>query len=283
MTVINTNVASLNAQAAILGNARGLQQAMQQLSTGKRINSASDDAAGLSIASNFTGQIKSLNQAVRNANDGISMIQTFEGATGAITNMLQRMRELAVQAANDTYATADRSNLGKEVTSLTDQITLIANTTTWNGKYALKGGTNAVVTLQIGMTGTADALSLASGDLLGSAAATSGIAGSKLFPSGFDLSTATKSQTAIGKIDDALKSVSAARASMGAIVNRLQYAADNLTATSTHLSESRSRIEDTDYASATSELAKRQVIQQAATAMLAQANQQTQSVLTLLK
>jgi flagellin len=256
---------------------------MQQLSTGKRINTASDDAAGLSIASNFTGQIKSLNQAVRNANDGISMIQTFEGATGAITNMLQRMRELAVQAANDTYATADRSNLGKEVTSLTDQITLIANTTTWNGKNALKGGSNAKVTLQIGMTGSADALSLASGDLLGSAAAASGIAGSKLFPSGFDLSSASKSQTAIGKIDDALKSVSAARASMGAIVNRLQYAADNLTATSTHLSESRSRIEDTDYASATSELAKRQVIQQAATAMLAQANQQTQSVLTLLK
>jgi len=283
MTTISTNISSLRAQMAIAENANGLQQAMQQLSTGKRINSAADDAAGLAIASSMGGQIKSLNQAVRNANDGISMIQTFEGATNAITNMLQRMRELAVQAANDTYSTADRSNLGKEVTSLTDQISLIANTTTWNGRAALKGGTHAVLSLQIGMSGTADALSLASGALLGSAAAASGLAGSKLFASALDLSSASKSQTALGKIDDALKSVNSARASMGAIVNRLQYAADNLTGTSTHLSESRSRIEDTDYAVATSSLAKHQVIQQAATAMLAQANQQPQLVLALLK
>jgi flagellin len=280
MSVINTNVKSLIAQNAITVNNRSLTKAMEQLSTGKRINSAADDAAGLAIASKMTSQIRGLNQAVRNANDGISLLQTAEGATQEVTNMLQRMRELAVQAANDTYSTNDRSALQLEYDALSDEITRIHENTRWNDMNIFNSaatsaiGSAGSVTLQVGMNGSAsDAITVTF----------QSIAASALGVSGLSLSSYTSASSAIATIDAAIEEIDSFRATLGANINRLTYAADNLTNVSMNASASRSRIQDTDYASATTELARTQIIQQAATAMLAQANQQPQNVLSLLR
>lgn len=284
MTVINTNVAALNAQAALASNARGLSEAMSQLSTGKRINSANDDAAGLAIAAKMTSQIRGLNQAVRNANDAITMLQTAEGATNEITNMLQRMRELAVQSANDTYSAADRTALHSEFDALRTEIARISSTTQWNNINVLDGtaGTSGAVKFQIGM----DSSTTASGNVMTFTFASFGNSVSTAVM--FDISAAaitsqTLASSAISLATSAIATVNSKRSDMGAAVNRLQYTIDNLTSIVTNASASRSRIEDADYSQATTELARRQVIQQAATAMLAQANQQPQVVLTLLK
>jgi flagellin len=276
MTVINTNVKSLVAQNAISINNRSMNKAMEQLSTGSRINSAADDAAGLAISDKMTAQVRGLNQAVRNANDGISMIQTAEGATKEITNMLQRMRELAVQAANDTNTSADRSALSSETTQLSEEITRIASNTTWNGMKLLDGTKFT----------SASAANFMVGANSGDAAITvsfQSVAASALSVSGLSLSTSSGAKTALGTVDAALKTIDTFRATLGAKINRLNYAADNLANVSQNTSASRSRIQDTDYATATTELARTQIISQAATAMLAQANQQPQSVLTLLR
>ena len=404
MTVINTNVSSLNAQAALASNARGLNKAMEQLSTGKRISSAADDAAGLAISTRLTSQIKGLNQAVRNGNDGISLVQIAEGASVEITNMLQRMRELAVQSANDTNTDGDREFLDLEFQQLKTEINRIGSTVQWNGvnvldgsfaqgtgtfKFQVGANANQIISLKIGdfrsydsdvnvtvdntdlttpkfdltdlntkfdptqdqaLVGTTVTLGISNhqvqytitaddikaiadtanpdlaeivagkmktllqdqldkstnaGDytvtdnqdgtmqVTGPASSTTsnGAITASAKVSAGDLSgihnesigTQDDSNSAIMAIDGALDVVNAQRAKMGATINRLQYAVDNLTNVSTRSSEARSRIEDTDYAQATMELAKRQIIQQAATAMLAQANQQPQQVLTLLK
>ena len=284
MTVINTNVASLNAQAAIATNARGLSKAMQQLSTGRRINSAADDAAGLAISDKLTSQIRGLNQAIRNANDGISMLQTAEGATNEITNMLQRMRELAVQASNDTNGIAERSALNVEFDQLRTEINRIANTTQFNGFNVLDGGsatgglTSGLATFHIGDAGSTnvqvqftfvDFRSTAASGLL------AGLSGKSL--------SGTNGLAAISAVNDGILAVDNQRSLMGALINRFQYTVDNLTNVVTNASASRSRIVDADYSQATAELAKSQIIQQAATSMLAQANQLPQSVLALLK
>ena len=280
MSVINTNVASLNAQAALATNSRGLQKAMEQLSTGKRINSAGDDAAGLAISSKMTAQIRGLNQAVRNASDAISMIQTAEGATNEISNMLQRMRELAVQASNDTNSTSDRSSLNAEFTALRSEINRIAATTQWNGFNVLDGtaGSAGSVTFQVGANaGGSNAVSMTFSDI------SAGASGALVGISASSLSTLSDASAAITATNSAISTIDQKRGDMGAVINRFQYTVDNLTNISTHASESRSRIQDTNYSQATTELAKRQIIQQAATAMLAQANQQPQTVLSLLK
>lgn len=280
MSVINTNVKSLVAQNALSVNNRSLTKVMEQLSTGKRINSASDDAAGLAISDKMTAQIRGLNQAVRNANDGISLLQTAEGATQEVTNMLQRMRELAVQAANDTYSTQDRSALQLENDALASEISRISSNTQWNNMYVFDTsasgaiGTSGVVYFQVGINGT-------SGDTI--SATFQSISASALSASGLDLTTASGAQSALGVIDDAIATIDTFRATLGAKINRLTYAADNLTNISQNTAASRSRIMDTDYAASTTELARTQIIQQAATAMLAQANQQPQTVLSLLK
>lgn len=286
MSVINTNVKSLVAQNAMAVNNRSLSKAMEQLSTGSRINSAADDAAGLAISNKMNAQIKGLNQAVRNANDGISMIQTAEGATKEVTNMLQRMRELAVQSANDTNTADDRGAIKKEFQQLTEEIDRIAGTTEWNGMKlfsATKGSaggigeTAGIAKLQVGAnSGSAQSISVTFSKINAS-----GLSLTKA--SSADLSTTTKAQAEIVKIDSALKTLDGYRADFGSKINRLTYAADNLTNTSNNTSASRSRIQDTDYASTTTELARTQIIQQAATAMLAQANQAPQSVLSLLR
>jgi len=403
MAVINTNTGSLYAQQSMNTNARGLATVMQQLSTGKRINNAVDDVAGLAISTRLTSQIKGLNQAVRNANDGISLIQTAEGATEQVTNMLQRMRELAVQSSNDTNNDKDRGFLNGEFQQLRNEIDRIGQNTQWNGanildgtgginldgKFAFQVGANSRQTIEIelpnmqtgidsgvtlaavtpttagaadmdfaaydsttpsaylgvtvqatvgtkafqyqitqadidsvdtaspgttmsqviaeglkskietayGTTGGYYGASAASGVLsltsegdiallgTGTAEAKSEEVVGDLSAIGgtLDITSAANAYDGLQKIDTALQVVNAARSNMGAIISRLQFATDNLANVAAKAQESRSRIEDTDYSIATTELAKRNIIQQAAQAMLAQANQAPQMVLQLLK
>jgi flagellin len=409
MSVINTNTKSIVAQNAMTVNNRSMSKAMEQLSTGRRINTAADDAAGLSIASKMTSQIKGLNQAVRNANDGISMLQTADGAMIEVTNMLQRMRELAVQSANDTNTADDRTYLNNEFQQLKNEIDRIAENTEWNGMKILNENPNlgsnasgnprevkfqvganadqtidvtfkkfdfassasgvtassaqlemgavadgasittAVVTIggtaltfdvatdftvlandpnstqvatfasqmqtairarsgyegisvsSVGEVLTIDdpagrslggfALTTVTGEVFTSAAGSSP-SGSSESDSVFYgnaaihssvITTKADANLSITALDHAIKAVNTERSTFGAVINRLNYAADNLTNVSQNTSESRSRVLDTDYAQATTELARTQIISQAATAMLAQANQAPQSVLSLLR
>jgi flagellin len=386
MAVINTNVSSILTQNSLAKNERAMSTAMEQLSTGKRINSASDDAAGLAIASRMTSQIEGLNQAVRNGNDAVSLIQTADGALIEVTNMLQRMRTLAVQAASDTNTAADRTALNQEFTLLRTEINRIGNNTQWNGEnvldqsfasntgaYSFQVGANAsqTIDLQIGAytttgaptdtTATAntptpaganqqqistvtiagttpavgDTIAVTVGDksyvhtvVVGAASAAqtvaeiatqikvelgtiTGITASLAIPATgvitftaaanntpFDISsskgllgginsssvlTAANANQSIVALDTAINTVNVGRAAMGATINVLVYAVENLSNVSLNASASKSRIEDTDFATATTELAKTQIIGQAATAMLAQANQIPQNVLSLLK
>ena len=288
MSVINTNVNSLIAQNAVNLNARALSNAMEQLSTGKRINGSKDDAAGLSISQIMTAQIRGLNQAVRNANDGVSLLQTADGAMIEQTNMMQRMRELAVQSASDTVTPDQKVYLDKEYQALLTEIDRIGAATQWNGKNLLDatGGTGGAGTyvFQVGANASQSisvSLEKARSDGILSTLATTKIVSDS---TGAAPTTSTAEATAaITAIDTALKAQNNQRAAIGAGINRLTYAADNLSNISMNTAASRSRIEDTDYATASTELARSQIIQQAATAMLAQANQSPQSVLALLK
>jgi len=281
MPSINTNVSALNAQAALAKNSRAMSTAMEQLSTGSRINSAADDAAGLAIGNTMTSQIRGLNQAVRNLNDGVNLLQTAEGALSETTNMLQRMRELAVQAASGTYSTTQRSYLQTEFYALNSQIDKIASETTWNGYTVLTataGDTsNGTFSFQSGQT-SGQTISVAIGGMTISALGLTATAST-----GIALSSAASASAAIAYIDTAINTVNSQRATIGAAVNRMTYAADNITNISANVSASRSTIMDTDYATASTNLSKAQIIQQASTAMLAQANQQPQTVLALLK
>jgi len=392
MTVINTNVKSLISQNALTKNSRDLASAMEQLSTGRRINSAKDDAAGLAISSRMTSQIRGLDQSVRNGNDAASMLQTAEGALIELTNMLQRMRELSVQAANDTYAPQDRSYLNQEFQQLKEEVQRITRATQWNGmnildgsfegdqgvpgKFAFQVGANEgqVITHTLGdigfrvnnvalaVTTPADAddpevgtitlsgeyaegdeifitlggesysYEVTSSDVVegdeaatlaniayqiaydidnnanfqagasvpqGSAVITYTGAADNLALDGtvsrtlvngalkdiqdLDILTTPNASEALGVLDDGIDTINSARADIGAVINRLNYAVDNLTNVSQYTSASRSTIQDANYAKASSELARTQIIQQAATAVLAQANTQAQTVLKLLQ
>lgn len=278
MSVINTNVKSIVAQNALTVNNRAMSKAMEQLSTGKRINGAADDAAGLAISEKMTAQIRGLNQAVRNANDGISMIQVAEGATIEVTNMLQRMRELAVQAINDTNTTTDRTALKAEYQQLGKEIQRISNNTEWNTAKVADGTTTAAV-FQVGAN-SSQTITVTFSDIKALSGMTAVISAADAASVG---SVADFAGTTLSNLDTAINAIGSYRSTLGASINRLNYAADNLQNVSTNTSASRSRILDTDYAQATTELARTQIIQQAATAMLAQANQQPQSVLSLLR
>ena len=391
MPVINSNISALTAQSALAANSRSQTTAMQQLSTGLRINGAKDDAAGMAIAAKMTSQIRGLDQAVRNANDGISLLQTADGSLTAVSDMLQRMREISVQASSDSNVTSDRTALNNEFTQLRNEINRVASNTQWNGMNILdksiasstgvlnfQVGANAGQTIQMtignfsttsatqGTTAVAttttpaggpgaagaqistltiagtpalgDIISVSVGDKsfvhkvtagaaavqdvteialaiqagLGGAAgvkgvgivlnaglmtftSTSAVYGSNSFSIGTsqagllsavrtsDITTQSGANSAIGAVDSALAQVSGGRSEIGATINRLTYAADNLTNVSTNTSASRSRVQDTDFAKASTELARTQIIAQAATAMLAQATQSQQRVLALLK
>ncbi len=381
MSVINTNVSALVAQSALTANSRAQSTAMQQLSTGLRINGAKDDAAGLAIASKMTSQIRGLDQSVRNANDAISMLQTADGALNNVNDMLQRMREIAVQSSSDTNVSSDRTALNDEFTALKVEIGRVGATTQWNGMNILDGSgalSGGNFTFQIGANNSADQrMTVNIGSVAGSAASTvaltvggtglaqtsaaivptlganytttvngksftyqvtaadmtgadaaaqgatvaanmaSGLAASgiltgstavatsstntlvltgttpfsetlKLSTGGTsmvtgNISSQSAAQSAITEVSTALTTVNATRSNLGAGINRLTYTADNLMNISQNASASRSRVQDTDYAKASTELARTQIISQAATAMLAQANQSQQSVLALLK
>ena len=374
MATINTNMAANIAANSMTRNERSMSQTMERLSTGIRINSAKDDAAGLAISSKMTSQINGLNQAVRNANDAVSMLQVGEGAMKGVTDMLQRMRELAVQAISDSNTTSDRSALNSEYKQLSSEINRIGGNTQWNGTNLLDGqiGSSGSVTFQVGananqtvatsftamgsteggvasadaivstkqvstitLSGTlregdvvsytidgkagSFAVSIASAafdaadsivDVAGATAGTvaaartgantvtlTGANANKTFVldnlqisrgvagdiAKSDISTSASATTALGVISTAVNAVDSARASNGASMSRLEYAADNLTNVAQNSSAARSRIMDADYAAETTELARTQIIQQAGTAMLAQANQSQQAVLALLR
>ena len=396
MTTINTNVSSLLAKNALVANERSMSTAMERLSTGVRINNAQDDAAGLAIASKMTSQIRGLDQAVRNANDAVSLIQTAEGALIETSNMLQRMRELAVQASSDTNTLTDRSALNQEFVSLRSEINRVAQNTQWNGvniltkqggssadgihKFQVGANANQTIDLTIGnyqttsstQGGTATVATTTSGSGQGATAAAqvstftvggtiavgdvfnltvgdksfthtvtalgasnnasrdavfdamiagigtvggvgssttdsttgakihtftasstafgsnsfniaSGTAGLLSGINASSITTAGNANSAVAAVSTALATVNAGRSEMGATMNRLQYAADNLANVSRNATESRGRVMDADYAKETTELARTQIIAQAGTAMLAQANQMKQTVLSLLK
>ena len=275
MSVINTNVSALYSQNAMKTNARAMSTAMEQLSTGTRVNSAKDDAAGLAIGQNMTSQIRGLNMAIRNLNDGINMMQTAEGAMVEQSNMLQRMRELAVQSMNGTYSSTQRGYLDLEFQALTSQIDDISVNTTWNDQILLNADTDNVSGIFVFQAGqsSGQTISVTIGDM----------GASSLGISGASISSLASATTALSAISSALETINEQRATIGAGINRMEYAVDNLANISANATQSRSTIMDTDYASATTQLAKTQIIQQAATAMLAQANQQPQAVLQLLK
>ena len=286
MAVVNTNISASIAQAALARNERELTAAMEQLSTGKKINSASDNAAGLAITTRMTSQIRGLDQAIRNANDAVSMIQTAEGALDEITAMLQRMRELAIQAGTGTTDVADRSYLNNEYIALRSEIDRVADNTQWNGRAILNGNAGAsaglsAVTFQVG-AGANQTIAVNFGNFTNGAGVMSGVASTQLAAVSI-ASAVSVASNAITSLDTAMTAVSNQRAAFGAVNNRLIHAVDNLTNISTNAAQTRSRIMDTDYAAATSELARTQIIQQAGTAMLAQANQLPGSVLQLLQ
>ena len=304
MTVINTNTAATITANALTKNERSMSQTMERLSTGQRINSAADDAAGLAISSRMTSQINGLNMAVRNTNDAISMVQTADGALVEVTNMLQRMRELAVQASTGTLSATDNDALDTEFHALRQEINRVALNTEHNGSAVFASADASATSFQVGANAsqTIDVTfnnfqtlssSTATGDGSDTTQANSKFGGTLLDTTGngtgdddfgaLRLDTATLATAAIYGLDDAIEAVNLERASYGAAINRLEYAADNLAIVSQNTSASRSRILDADYASETTELARTQIIQQAGTAMLSQANQQAQSVLALLK
>lgn len=304
MQVVNTNVGASIAQNALTKNDRALHTAMEQLSTGKRINSAADDAAGLAVATRMTSQVKGLEVAIRNANDGISMVNTAEGSLEEIENMLQRMRELALQASTGTTDVADRNYMNLEYQNLISEIDRIAENTEWNGRTILNNtangasgatasssvsfvvGTKASQTISVDFGNFSNTTSgiMSSFEISGVGTGTVTVTGAAGSISAASTSAALSvASTAITAIDTAIAAVSQQRATFGAVSNQLEYAVDNLTNIKTNTEASRSRIQDTDYAKVTAELARTQIIQQAGTAMLAQANQMPQTVLSLLQ
>ena len=309
--VVNTNQGSLSAQRSLAASGMELKQAMERLSSGKKINSAADDAAGFAIAERMTAQIRGLNMATKNANDGLSMLATVENATNDVTDMLQRIRELAVQAANDTNSVKDRGFLQTEVNSLLEEINRVATQTIYNNKPVLDGnlsgdfqvGTEqgqtisfaitSIDTDELGLTDLDDSATptydtgnydidmsamTVNGVVLDAApSGTTGTAGS------ISILTASDATDSLALISAALEKVAGNRAEYGALQNRLEYTVSNLMNVAEFTTSARSRIEDADFAAESARLAKAQVLQQTGTAMLAQANAAPQLALQLIR
>ena len=292
--VVNTNIGSLNAQRSLAESGRELATAMERLSSGKKINSAADDAAGFAIAERMTAQVRGLNMATKNANDGLAMLSTIENATNDVTDMLQRVRELAVQAANDTNSVTDRGYLQKEVNSLLDEINRVSSQTVYNNQEVLDGsqagtlqvGTDAGQTISFTIDSIdTDTLGLTSGAFTAataSAAATVGAA-SASGSNTISVLTASGAAAALTKISTAIEQVANDRAGYGALANRLEYTVSNLMNVAEFTTAARSRIEDADFAAESARLAKAQVLQQTGTAMLAQANASSQLAIQLIR
>jgi flagellin len=296
--VVNTNVGSLNAQRSLAESGRELATAMERLSSGKKINSAADDAAGFAIAERMTAQVRGLNMATKNANDGLAMLATIENATNDVTDMLQRVRELAVQAANDTNSATDRGYLQKEVDSLLNEINRVASQTVYNDLNVLDGtrsgtiqvGTDAGQTVAfsiaaidtdtLGLTNDSFTDAATIDDISAETAATSATlaSGEKI-----SVLTAADAANSLTKITSAIESVASNRAGYGALSNRLEYTVSNLMNVAEFTTSARSRIEDADFAAESARLAKAQVLQQTGTAMLAQANASSQLAIQLIR
>ena len=290
MTVIDSNTSALRATNSSMAAGKDLASAMARLSTGKRINSAKDDAAGLAISASMTSQIRGMSQGIRNANDGISMAQTAEGALDEVANMLQRMRELTVQAANGTYASGDLTNIKSEMDQLAQQVDGVMTNTQFNG-VALFPTAATTKSIQAGAEGS-DAITMTLQVPAITTAVTAAVpasAGPPAVPyapavSAVNVTAASPNWTTnINAFDTAIGNVSTARANLGAVQNRLESAVNNMTTNMTNLTDARSRIQDADFSTETTALAKAQILSQASTAMLAQANQSQQGVLKLLQ
>jgi flagellin len=273
---IATNNAALNAAASASSVNRDMETSMARLSSGKRINSASDDAAGVAISSRLSAEIRGTDQAIRNALDGQALIDTAEGGHKEIENILQRMREIAIQAGNDTNNTQDRANLQAEMDAMSAEIDRIAGTTTWAGSSLMATGTTSF-SFQVGAaTGTQNQIAVDINEMDAEAL--------KVQSTDVNLGTSGTSRTsAVATIDLAIKTVNDQRSELGAVSNRLNHTVNNLTNISSNLSAAKGGIEDADFALETTNLAKNQILQQASTAMLAQANASKQNVLSLLQ
>ena len=287
MTVINTNIGATIARNAIGTNERAMATSMERLSTGLRINSAKDDAAGLAIASRMTAQVSTLNMGVRNANDAISMIQTVEGASKEITNMLVRMKELAVQSASGTYSNDDRAALDLEFEELKSEITRVQTDTKWNANNLMGKDTVAVTSISVQLGDSATAIKFKDWSHTSTLrTASNDTAAGHVFADSLgtsDIGTQTNAGTAITTLDAAILAATSEQAKYGSYISSLTHTVDNLTNVAQNTDQSRSRIQDADYAVETTNLARTQIIAQASTAMLAQANQSKQSVLALLQ
>jgi len=290
--VVNTNIGSLNAQRSLAESSRELSTAMERLSSGKKINSASDDAAGFAIAERMTAQVRGLNMATKNANDGLAMLATIENATNDVTDMLQRVRELAVQAANDTNSDTDREYLQLEVDSLLAEINRVSSQTVYNNQNVLDGSRSG--TLQVGTdngqtiafniesidTGALGLTNFEVNDVDGNAPGTNDYTSTTSSLSVLDAGAAAE---ALDKISIAIEQVAEDRAGYGALANRLEYTVSNLMNVAEFTTAARSRIEDADFAAESARLAKAQVLQQTGTAMLAQANASSQLAIQLIR
>ena len=276
---VNTNVSSLNAQRQLFTTGNNLRTAFERLSSGFRINSAADDAAGLQITDRMTSQVQGLNQAVRNANDGISLAQTAEGAMQETTTALQRIRTLAIQSQNGINSSADRVALQKEVSALRTEISRISTTTQFAGVDVLTGdfsakflvGANAGQTISVNLSSSA----LARAGVNGFSATGLGITSN-------DVLTEQNASSLLTAVDSAISAIGSLRADLGALQNRFQSTIRNLSNISENVSAARSRIKDADFATETAELSRNQILQQASTTILAQANQRPQAALSLL-
>jgi flagellin len=281
--VINSNIPSITAQRHLANSRADMEQAMERLSSGKRINSAMDDAAGLTIAHSLDSKVSSLNQAARNANDGVSLINLAEGALDQVSAMLTRMRSLAIQSINGTYSDDDRDNLHLEFQALNDEITRIANNTKFNGVQVI--GASATITFQVGHT-SSDTISLLTEKMqstyLASAATDKHLDDTAISAIG-TTTTVNSAKGSLARIDAAISEVDSYRATLGAVGNRLEHSAANLYTRVENQMAARSRIQDADYAVEAANLARAQILQQAGTAMLAQANATGATILSLLK
>ena len=273
--IINTNVMSLNAQRNLSATESMMSQSIQRLSTGLRVNSAKDDAAGLAIAERMNAQVRGMNVAIRNANDGISLAQTAEGALGKVGDMVQRMRELAVQAANATNSDSDRANLDAEYQQLASEVTRTLSGTRFNGQ-AIVGADAGALVFQIGAGTTADdTITVTTTDMSANGDVTA--------VTGGDITSAANATTAIDNLDTLIDTVNSERATYGAVQNRFDAIISNLQISSENQSAARSRIMDADFAQETASLTRAQVLQQAGVAMLSQANAAPSNVLALLR
>lgn len=290
MAVINTNIMSLTTQNNLNKSQSALGTAIERLSSGLRINSAKDDAAGQAIANRMTAQVKGMTQAARNANDGISLTQTAEGNLNEINNNLQRIRELATQAANDPNGKTDRDSIVKEMTQRINEVNRVAQSASFNGTKLLDGSASAGIIIQVGAnTGATETITIDSTALIN---ATTGGTGSmsdvaakitSLGAVATGSSANSAAQALITSLDTALSAVDAARSNLGAIQNRFESTITNLNNSINNLSSARSRIEDADYATEVSNMSHSQILQQAGTSVLSQANQVPQTVLSLLR